>query len=389
MKRIRFILGLGLMALVLALTNAPMPARAARPELPAGFSRFAVGAGVSGPTAMAFAGSRIFVTQKNGAIRIVRPNGNLRAKPWATLQVSTESERGLLGIALDPDFGTTPFVYVYYTTGPGAKNYGGAPENRVSRLKLKANKSGVNEKILLDHIPSTNGNHNGGDIHFGADGKLYISVGESGCCPTDAQHLDTLRGKLLRINRDGTIPSDNPFFNTPGARQEIYADGFRNPWRFTFRGSNQALIVADVGQGTWEEIDVVAAGSNYGWNDYEGPCPSSNLSCNPNTVNYNGTVAPIHWYNHDSGTEQGNVIAGGVFAENSNYPAPFANAYFYGDGGGGWVHALTLDNGNAVTAQNDFDDGLAYPVAFGRDANGDMYVADFGGNTLFKYVYTP
>lgn len=386
MKPIRLLL-LGMLLIALA-AWAPTAARAARPNLPAGFSRVPLGSGLSQPTAMAFNGSQMFVTQKSGEIRIVRANGTLRAKPWATLNVSTESERGLLGIALDPNYATNGFVYVYYTTGPGAKKYNGAPENRVSRLKLKADKSGVREKILLDHIPSTNGNHNGGDIHFGPDGKLYIAVGESGCCPGDAQGLNTLRGKILRINRDGTIPSDNPFFNTPNARQETYAYGFRNPWRFTFRASNQALIAADVGQGTWEEIDSVVAGENYGWNDFEGPCPSGNLNCNPNTVNYNGTTPPIHYYHHNTGTEQGYVIAGGVFAENSNYPAPYANAYFYGDGAG-WVHTLTLNNANEVTAQNDFDDALAYPVSFGRDANGNVYVVDFGDNIIYKYIYTP
>ena len=379
---------LGLCVLfVLALGASP--ARAARPTLPVGFSRVAIGSGLNGPTARVFDGNRMFVTEKSGAIRIVRPNGSLRVAPWATLHVSTESERGLLGIALDPNFNSNGYVYVYYTTGPGAKNYSGTPENRVSRLKLKKDKSGVRERILLDHIPSTNGNHNGGDIHVGFDGKLYVSVGESGCCPSDAQGLDTLRGKILRINRDGTIPADNPFFNTPGARQETFAYGFRNPWRFSMRDSNQSYVVADVGQGTWEEISSLQAGANYGWPQFEGPCPAGNLSCNPGTVNYGSTIKPIHWYHHSSGTETGNVISGGVFAENSNYPAPYADAYFYADGGGGWVHTISLDNSNQVTAQNDFDDGLAYPVSFGRDASGNVYVVDFGGDVIYKYVYTP
>jgi glucose/arabinose dehydrogenase len=378
---------LGMLAcVVFALT--PQPLRAAPSTLPAGFSRVALGSGLNGPTAMAFKGSKIFVTEKTGAIRIVRANGVLRAAPWAVLHVSTESERGLLGIALDPDFATNGFVYVYYTTGPGAKKYSGTPENRVSRLKRRVNKPGVQERILLDHIPSTNGNHNGGDIHFGFDGKLYISVGESGCCPNDAQGLNTLRGKILRLNRDGTIPTDNPFYNTPNARQETFAYGFRNPWRFTMRASNQSYIVADVGQDTWEEIDSLQAGANYGWPLYEGPCPSSNLNCNPATVNYGATTPPIHWYNHSSGAEQGFVIAGGVFAENSNYPAPYADAYFYGDGAG-WVHTLTLDASNQVTARNDFDDSLAYPVAFGRGPDGNVYVADYGGDIIYKYVYAP
>ncbi len=387
MNRLRILL-LGVCVLfVLALGASP--ARAVRPALPAGFSRVSIGAGLNGPTALVFDGNRIFVTEKSGVIRIVRPNGSLRVKPWATLSVSTESERGLLGIALDPNFTANGYVYVYYTTGPNAKNYSGSPENRVSRLKLKKDKAGVRERILLDHIPSTNGNHNGGDIHVGFDGKLYISVGESGCCPNDAQGLNTLRGKILRINRDGTIPSDNPFFNTPGARQETFAYGFRNPWRFSMRDANQSYVVADVGQGTWEEINNLEAGGNYGWPQFEGPCPSGSLSCNPGTVDYGSTVKPIHWYHHSSGTETGNVISGGVFAENSNYPAPYANAYFYADGGSGWVHTISLNNSNQVTAQNEFDEGLAYPVSFGRDAEGNVYVVDFGGDVIYKYVYIP
>jgi hypothetical protein len=122
---------------------------------------------------------------------------------------------------------------------------------------------------------------------------------------------------------------------------------------------------------------------------FEGPCPSNNLACNPQTVNYGATIKPIHWYNHSSGSETGNVIAGGVFAENSNYPAPFANAYFYGDGGGGWVHVLTMDSSNQVLQKYDFDAGLSYPVSFGNGPDGNIYVVDFGGGVIYKYVYTP
>lgn len=374
------LLGLGLSAGV---------ASAARPALPPNFARVPVGAGLTYPTAMVFVGQRIFVTEKGGAIRIVKANGTLRTNPFATFAVSTESERGLLGIEVDPDYPANGFLYIYYTTGPGAKNFSGTPENRVSRIKKKKNAPGVRERILLDHIPSTSGNHNGGDIHIGFDGKLYIAVGESGCCPTDAQGLDTLRGKILRINLDGSIPTDNPFYNTAGARQETYAYGFRNPWRFALRPSNQSYIVADVGQRTWEEIDSLAEGANYGWPVYEGPCPSNNLSCDPNTVDYDGTVKPVHWYHHKNATEGGEVIVGGVFAENSNYPAPYANAYFYGDGVGAWVHVVTMNGSNAVTGQYEFDSGLAYPVSFGHGPDGNVYVVDYGAGVLFKYVYTP
>ena len=369
---------------------APPVTRAAPHALPDGFTRVALGAGLDSPTAIAFNGLRMFVTEKGGAIRIVRKNGVLRAAPYHTLNVSQESERGLLGIALDPNFATNRFVYVYYTTGPGAKNYSGTPENRVSRLKKRVNRPGFREKILLDHIPSTAGNHNGGDIHVGFDGKLYISVGESGCCPNDAQDLDTVRGKILRLNLNGTIPTDNPFYNTPNARQEIYAYGFRNPWRIGKRTANQTFLVADVGQNTWEEISSLQAGGNYGWPLFEGPCPyPGDLDCDPNSVDYGSTIKPVHWYNQNSGDETGNVIAGGVFAENSNYPAPYANAYFYGDTGGGWVHVLTMDNSNNVTSRYDFDDDVSSPVSFGNGPDGNIYVVSHWGGVIYKYVYTP
>jgi glucose/arabinose dehydrogenase len=376
-----------LLCLLVLLAATPSATSAYRAGLPNGFTRVALGNGLVQPTAMVFEkNGRIFVTEKGGKIRVIKPNGKLRAKPLTTLSVNTFSERGLLGIALDPNYNTNGRIYVYYTTGPNAKRYSGTPENRVSRLKQRSDKSGFKEKIILDHIPSTNGNHNGGDIHFGFDGKLYISVGESGCCPHDAQELDTLRGKILRINPNGTIPTDNPFYNTPGARKETYAFGLRNPWRFGMRKSNQTYIVSDVGSGTWEEINSLVKGGNYGWPRYEGPCPSNNLNCNPNSVNYEETIAPKHWYGR-SGPESGNVIAGGVFAENSNYPAPYANAYFYGDTGAGWVHVLTMDGNNNVTNRYDFDVN-ASPVSFANGPDGNIYVVNYDG-VILKYVYNP
>ncbi len=385
----RILAFLATVTVLLMLGKAPMGANAAPPALPPNFTRVALGAGLENPTAMAFDGKRIFVTERSGAIRIVRPNGQLRAHAWGKLHVTSDFERGLLGIALDPAFSSNGYVYVYYTTGPGAKNYSGTPENRVSRLKRVKSRGTLREKILLDHIPSTNGIHNAGDIHFGFDGKLYITVGESGCCPNDAQGLGTLRGKILRIGKKGGIPADNPFYNTPGARPETYAYGFRNPWRLALRALNQTYVVADVGAGTWEEIDVLKPGANYGWPLYEGPCPRVNPNCDPSTVDYGSTVAPIHWYHHHQGTEQGNVIAGGVFAENSNYPERYANGYFYADAGADWVHVLNLDQSNHVIARYDFDSGLNAPVSFATGTDGNVYVVSYDDGVIYKYVYTP
>ncbi|HZQ08657.1 MAG TPA: PQQ-dependent sugar dehydrogenase [Anaerolineae bacterium] len=389
MNRIAFVM-LFLM-LIAVFPFAPQPLRAAPAGLPPKFKRVALGGGktLNQPTAIAFPDVRVFVTEKGGSIRVIKADGTLKPTPFHTLSVNSEGERGLLGIALDPNYPSNHYLYVYYTTGPNAINYTGKPENRVSRL-FKSPDGRVSEKIIFDHISfsTTHSNHNGGDIHFGFDGKLYISVGENGCCPDAAQHLNTKRGKILRINSDGTIPSDNPFFNTPGGRA-IFAYGFRNPWRFTLRASNQTYIVADVGSGTWEEIDWVQRAKNYGWPLYEGPCPSNNLACDPSSVNYNGTVKPIHWYNHTGSGETGNVISGGVFAENSNYPAPYANSYFYGDAGQGWVHVLELNANNQPIAPPRNFDQLNAPVSFGVGKDGNVYVVDFGAGIVYKYVYTP
>jgi glucose/arabinose dehydrogenase len=258
----------------------------------------------------------------------------------------------------------------------------------VSRFKT-SNGVGTQERILLDGIPSDAGNHNGGDIHFGFDGKLYIAVGDGGALHDEAQVQNSLRGKILRINRNGTIPTDNPFYNTnTGTRRSVYGYGFRNPFRFTGRESNQTYIVADVGQNTWEEVDSLQKGANFGWNVYEGPCPANNPGCNPATTNFGSTIAPIHYYNHSAAGETGNVIIGGVFAEGANYPSPYAGAYFYGDNGAGWVHALTMDSSNVVTNRYDFDQ-LSCPVSFAEGPDGNVYVADICSGDIYKYVYAP
>ncbi|HSD10861.1 MAG TPA: PQQ-dependent sugar dehydrogenase, partial [Candidatus Binatia bacterium] len=243
----RFLLGV-----LLLVASIAEPAAA----LPSGFRRVQVASGLFEPTAFAFKGKKIFVTEKDtGTVKVVRANGTVRGKPYVTLNVSTNSERGLLGIAVDPQFATNRYIYVYYTTGPGALNYSGSPQNRVSRFTT-SNGVGTQENILLDRIPSDAGNHNGGDIHFGFDGKLYIAVGDGGALHDEAQVEDSLRGNILRINADGTIPTDNPFYETnTNTRRSVYAYGFRNPFRFTGRESNQTYVVADVGQTTWEEVN--------------------------------------------------------------------------------------------------------------------------------------
>lgn len=354
---------------------------AARPALPAGFTRELMAQGLTMPTAFAFTPDRILVTQKNGVIQVALANGTLRAEPYATLNVSTESERGLVGIALHPQYATQPYVYVYYTTGPGVKDYSGTPENRVSRFRT-VNGFGTDEEIILDHIPSPSGEHNGGDLQFGFDGKLYITIGDGDMDGgMQAQVKQNLYGKILRLNPDGTIPNTNPFFKNKKARHEIFAYGFRNPFRLALRAKTKSYFVADVGWGQWAEVDVLQPGGNYGWPLFEGPCPI-NTHCNPAKTNFGKTIPPAYFY--DSSIETPSSVIGGAFAEGSPYPKPYKGAYFFGDFYG-WVRVARFDKQNQFRKVYDFDTGIT-PVQFRVGPDKNIWALDFAGN-LYRYVY--
>jgi glucose/arabinose dehydrogenase len=215
---------------------------------------------------------RIFVAQQGGALRVVK-NGALLTQPFLTVSVNSSGERGLLGIAFDPNFATNSFVYVYYTTSASPIH------NRVSRFTASAANADVaaaGSEVQILNLPNLSSatNHNGGAIHFGTDGKLYIAVGEN-ANSSNAPSLTTTLGKILRINPDGSIPSDNPFFSqTTGMNQAIWARGLRNPFTFAFDPTNSRMHINDVGEVTWEEVNQGVAGSNYGWPATEGNNPA-------------------------------------------------------------------------------------------------------------------
>jgi glucose/arabinose dehydrogenase len=214
--------------------------------LPEGFTETQI-SGLSAPTAMAIApDGRIFVCQQGGALRVIK-NGVLLPTPFLTLSVDSAGERGLLGIAFDPSFSSTNALYVYYTVPSEPRH------NRVSRFI--ANGDVVvpgSETIILELDPLTGAtNHNGGAIHFGPDGKLYIATGEN-ATGSHAQTLSNMLGKILRINANGTIPTDNPFFNQAvGNDRSIWALGLRNPFTFAFQPGTGRMFINDVGQNTW------------------------------------------------------------------------------------------------------------------------------------------
>jgi len=207
---------------------------------------------------------RLFVCLQGGTLRVIK-NSALLATPFLTVTVDASGERGLLGVTFDPNFATNKFVYVYYTVATSPRH------NRVSRFTANGDVALANSEVVileLDNLSAAT-NHNGGALHFGPDGKLYIAVGEN-ANGSNSQTLANLLGKVLRINADGTIPADNPFFNTAGARKEIWALGLRNPFTFAFQPGTGRLFINDVGQSTWEEINDGIAGSNYGWQIFAG-----------------------------------------------------------------------------------------------------------------------
>ena len=210
---------------------------------PPGFVDTVAAPGLTRPTSMAWdPNGRLFVTEQDGTLRVVK-NGRLLPTPFVTLSVDSTGERGLLGVAIDPSFTQNHYVYVYYTV-PGPTSH-----NRVSRFTAQDDVAAPGSEFVVTELPALSTqhtNHNAGALHFGKDGKLYVAVGENDT-PSNAQTLSNPLGKLLRINADGTIPTDNPFFSTSGADQRIWVYGLRNPFTFAVQPGTGRIFINDVG----------------------------------------------------------------------------------------------------------------------------------------------
>ena len=335
--------------------------------LPAGFTETRIVNGLATPTAMAIApDGRIFVAQKGGALRVVKSNA-LLPTPFLTVSVSTQSERGLLGVAFDPDFPVNRFVYVYYTTAS-------APiHNRVSRFTASPTNADVvtagSELPILDLPTLGAGNHNGGAIHFGIDGKLFVGVGEN-AVPANAQSLTTRFGKLLRINADGSIPADNPpYSQATGLNRAIWARGLRNPYTFAVDPAFGRIHINDVGQDTWEEVDLGVRGANYGWPQTEGPNPAGAV----------GVRYPIHAYQH-AGTNC--AIVGATFYRPQvfRFPPAYDGRYFFGDFCGGFIRMSSPPN---YTAAETFATGITSLVDIQSHQDGSLYYLTENGGELY------
>ena len=345
--------------------------------LPAGFQDVTVVSGLSNPTAMEFApDGRLFVTQQGGQLRVIK-NGALLSTPFVSLTVNSSGERGLLGVAFDPNFLSNQFVYVFYTaTSPSI-------HNRISRFTANGDVADttVSEVVLLDFDNLSGAtNHNGGALHFGVDGKLYAAHGEN-ANGSNSQTLNNLLGKIIRMNPvpDATaqVPTDNPFFATAtGKNRLIWTLGHRNPFTFSVQPGTGLTYVNDVGEVTWEEIDDARAGRNFGWPTTEG---AFNPSSFPQFTN------PVYSYQHSGSTPSGCAITGGAFYNPAvpTFPASYVGKYFFADYCSGWIYFI--DPSNPATATQ-FAMAISSPVDLKTGPDGALYYLARGAGSVGKIL---
>ena len=377
--------------LCLALVSIVSAQPAAASTFPSGFTDTEVVGALGTPTSVAqLPDGRLLVTRQTGQLALVQNGTATTALDLvASAKVCTDAEEGLLGVTVDPQFSTNGYIYLFYTAKVGSCTLTGAAaggaKNRVSRFTVAGSTvSAATEMVLLDNMPEWGGNHNGGEVHVANDGALYVSVGDGGAGRPDSNPADMSlpNGKILRINRDGTIPADNPHGTTvcgnawgpPGANKtcgEIWADGLRNPFRLGFDNAapGAKFRINDVGQSTWEEVDEAVAGAHYGWPCREGPAAgTSSAPCNTPTTD------PVLFYNHSIGC---NVITAGAFVPSGTW-AGYDGAYLFVDFGCGKLFVAQPGQTGAPPAT----------LATGMDQTTDMeFLQADGTYELFYTTY--
>jgi glucose/arabinose dehydrogenase len=340
--------------------------------------------GFASPVEITNAGdSRLFVVQKGGLIRILNADGTVNATPFLNLSslVTTNSERGLLGLAFHPNYATNGYFFVNYTNLAG--------NTVIARYTVSAanpNIANTNETVLMT-ITQPFSNHNGGTLKFGPDGYLYIGMGDggSGGDPGNrAQNINENLGKMLRIDVNATVapfysnPTSNPYVGVAG-NDEIWAIGLRNPWKFSFNRLNGDLWIADVGQDAVEEINKVASplpnsGINFGWRCYEGNSTYITSGCAPSSA----MSFPFIQYTRFGGACS---VTGGYYYTGAAYPN-FQNKYFFTDYCDNKIRMV--NNAGVITTTAAFS-GNNF-VTFGEDINGELYIAGITSGTVYKII---
>lgn len=328
--------------------------------------------------------NRLFVIEQPGRIRVFANDPAVKSAGIyldLTAKVASGGEMGLLGLAFHPDFTHNGYLYVNYTKRKPL-------ETIIARFQAKTADAGridpATETILL-RFAQPYDNHNGGKLAFGPDGYLYISTGDGGAWGDQhnyAQNRSSLLGKILRLNVNKTdkghygIPADNPYAgNQEGYREELYAYGLRNPWRFSFDRQTGQLWAGDVGQNEFEEIDLITKGGNYGWRLKEG-----NRCYNPRHDCDNGQLTdPVHTYPRTDGVS----VTGGFVYRGSRIPA-LRGRYIFGDYSNGKVWALSVDTNRKTGHELISGDGGSVS-AFGEDATGELYILDHSAGKIRRF----
>lgn len=320
---------------------------------------------------------RLFVVEQRGTIQVfTNDSDTVEATLFLDIQdrVTFDGEMGLLGLAFDPNLETSGEFYVYYIAGSPRRSV-------LSRFTVSENQADVNSEQVILELAQPYSNHNGGTILFGQDGYLYLGLGDggSGGDPLNSgQDTSTLLGSILRIDPQSegySVPEDNPFVGQDGFMPEIWAYGFRNPYRFSMDRETGDIWIGDVGQGSVEEIDLLQKGGNFGWNHYEGTDVYGDVS---SELSY---LAPVFEYGHDEGVS----ITGGNVYRGSDVPA-LQGQYIYGDFGYQTVWALSLDENNQAIENRVIAVEAPDKISgFGEDEAGELYLVGYNGK-IYRFA---
>ena len=330
----------------LALVASTATPVAAKPTVPSGFTKQTVAKGLINPIDMAIApDGRLFVAEQKGRVRIVGAGGRLKTFLNIKSKVDHTAGRGLLGIAFDPDFETNGYVYLDYTKKATSAQ---GPHTVVVRVTAQGNKAVANSEVQLLRLDrQRTPNHTGGALAFGPEGRLYVSTGDNEQSELAQKRTSTM-GKVLRINKNGTIPKSNPFYDRlTGRKRAIWARGLRNPFKMDFSASG-TLLINDVGEDTWEEINQGQRGANYGWDKQEG------------VGNDPKFTSPIFTYGHGGSAKKGCAITAGAFYDPAapQFSPSYVGDYFYADYCSGWVRRFDPTTGTSSR----FGKGFTKPV---------------------------